>query len=366
MTSFLDPEFEPPVERDGFRGAPRAARAPGRRGAPRRSACSRSSRATPPFPLHFHFGNEEMLIVLSASSALRTADGERQLAEGEVVSLPAGEDGLHQVINRGDGPARLLIASEMNAPDVVVRPESAKLSAVRLPARRRRRASTSATTAATRSTSGRASPAPAAVAAAPAGCGAREGHHKRYESATPARAQKPSHLLRRRIRPSAPSQRFRAAGARTHATNVTPGAPAVAGPPARVPPKREWLISLHSPSFPATRGPRGPRSAQGTPQTLCNPTSARPNAESSLRPLSDPEHHRRFRAAGARVAHHERHARRTGPGWPTSPAPPASARPWTARGARSRYNSPRDRAGRSGGGGDDGRRDRQACLSRWL
>jgi hypothetical protein len=33
------------------------------------------------------------------------------------------------VVNRGDGPARILIVSEMNAPDVVVRPESEKISA---------------------------------------------------------------------------------------------------------------------------------------------------------------------------------------------------------------------------------------------
>jgi uncharacterized cupin superfamily protein len=70
-----------------------------------------------------------MLIVLGGETALRTADGERRLAEGEVVALPAGEAGAHQVVNRGDGPARILIVSEMNAPDVVVRPESEKISA---------------------------------------------------------------------------------------------------------------------------------------------------------------------------------------------------------------------------------------------
>ena len=80
-------------------------------------------------PLHYHFGNEEMLIVLGGTLALRTADGERRLDEGEVVAFPVGEAGAHQVINRGDGPARILIVSEMNAPDVVVRHESNKISA---------------------------------------------------------------------------------------------------------------------------------------------------------------------------------------------------------------------------------------------
>jgi uncharacterized cupin superfamily protein len=82
-----------------------------------------------PFPLHYHLGNEEMLIVVAGSPTLRTGSGERRLEPGELVSLPVGERGAHQVINRGDETVRFLIISEMNAPDVVVRPESGKVSA---------------------------------------------------------------------------------------------------------------------------------------------------------------------------------------------------------------------------------------------
>jgi uncharacterized cupin superfamily protein len=81
------------------------------------------------FPLHYHLGNEELLIVVSGVPTLRTAAGERELAEGEVVAFPVGEPGTHQVVNRTDGPVRVLIVSEKNAPDIVVRPESGKLSA---------------------------------------------------------------------------------------------------------------------------------------------------------------------------------------------------------------------------------------------
>ena len=81
------------------------------------------------FPLHYHLGNEEMLIVVAGTPTLRTADGERELAEGEIVSFPLGEQGAHQVINRTDGPVRILMLSEMIAPDIVVRPESGKISA---------------------------------------------------------------------------------------------------------------------------------------------------------------------------------------------------------------------------------------------
>jgi uncharacterized cupin superfamily protein len=54
---------------------------------------------------------------------------ERELEVGEVVSFPRGEAGAHQIVNRSEQEARILLVSEMNAPEVVVRPESGKLSA---------------------------------------------------------------------------------------------------------------------------------------------------------------------------------------------------------------------------------------------
>ena len=81
------------------------------------------------FPLHYHLGNEELLIVISGRPSLRTLDGDRELEEGEVVAFPRGEAGAHQVVNRSPEPVRILIVSEMNSPEVVVRPESGKLSA---------------------------------------------------------------------------------------------------------------------------------------------------------------------------------------------------------------------------------------------
>jgi uncharacterized cupin superfamily protein len=41
--------------------------------------------------------------------------------------------GAHQVVNRSEEEARVLLVSEMNAPEVVVRPESGKLSALGQP-----------------------------------------------------------------------------------------------------------------------------------------------------------------------------------------------------------------------------------------
>lgn len=128
MPSFFEPEFEPPSEREGFRG--RRARLGRQAGSERLGASLfELEPGSAPFPLHYHLGNEEMLIVIAGETALRTPAGERALAEGEVVAFPIGEAGAHQIINHGASPARIVIISEMNAPDVIVRPESQKISA---------------------------------------------------------------------------------------------------------------------------------------------------------------------------------------------------------------------------------------------
>jgi uncharacterized cupin superfamily protein len=80
-------------------------------------------------PYHWHAANEEMLIVLSGRPLLRTPEGERELAAGELVSFPRGEKGAHGVYNRTDSPVRVLLLSEMNQPEVAVYPDSGKVMA---------------------------------------------------------------------------------------------------------------------------------------------------------------------------------------------------------------------------------------------
>lgn len=41
-------------------------------------------------PFHVHHANEELLVVLSGAPTLRTSDGERELADGEVVAFLPG------------------------------------------------------------------------------------------------------------------------------------------------------------------------------------------------------------------------------------------------------------------------------------
>jgi uncharacterized cupin superfamily protein len=80
-------------------------------------------------PYHCHFGLEELLVVLAGRPSLRSADGERTLEPGEVVSCPAGRAGLHQLINRTDAAVRYLVASSWAQADVVEYPDSGKIAA---------------------------------------------------------------------------------------------------------------------------------------------------------------------------------------------------------------------------------------------
>ena len=128
MANLFDPEFDQEVTQEGFRS--RCAKLARQAGSERLGASLfEIEPGNAAFPLHYHLGNEEALIVVAGTPTLRTADGERELAEGEIVAFPVGEASAHQVVNRTDRPVRILMLSEMIAPDIVVRPESGKISA---------------------------------------------------------------------------------------------------------------------------------------------------------------------------------------------------------------------------------------------
>jgi len=78
---------------------------------------------------HFHHGSEELLIVLRGRPTLRTPDGERQLAEGEVVQFPLGPDGAHGVRNDTDDTVRYVVAGIRVSPEVVEYPETKQITA---------------------------------------------------------------------------------------------------------------------------------------------------------------------------------------------------------------------------------------------
>ncbi|MGA2006409.1 MAG: cupin domain-containing protein [Solirubrobacteraceae bacterium] len=69
-------------------------------------------------PIHIHHGNEELLLVLSGRVQVRAPDGTQELDPGAVVAFPRGPAGAHQIANKSEEPARLLVFSTMNVPEV--------------------------------------------------------------------------------------------------------------------------------------------------------------------------------------------------------------------------------------------------------
>ena len=78
---------------------------------------------------HFHPGSEELLIVLRGRPTLQGPEGERQLAEGEVVHFPLGPEGAHGLRNETDELVRIIVAGIRVSPEVVEYPELEKITA---------------------------------------------------------------------------------------------------------------------------------------------------------------------------------------------------------------------------------------------
>jgi uncharacterized cupin superfamily protein len=78
---------------------------------------------------HFHHGSEELLIVLRGRPTLRTPEGERQLAEGEVVHFRTGPDGAHGMRNDDDAPVRYVVAGIRVFPEVAEYPDTKQITA---------------------------------------------------------------------------------------------------------------------------------------------------------------------------------------------------------------------------------------------
>src|SRR3712207_9532486 len=75
------------------------------------------------FPLHIHYANEELIVVLSGRPTLRTMDGSKELSPGDVVACPTGPRGAHRLDNETGEPFRFLVVSTMIAPEVNDYPE---------------------------------------------------------------------------------------------------------------------------------------------------------------------------------------------------------------------------------------------------
>jgi uncharacterized cupin superfamily protein len=80
-------------------------------------------------PYHWHFGEEEWLLVVSGAPTLRRPGGEQVLRAWDVAVFVRGEAGAHEVRNDSDERARVLIFSSVSDPEVCVYPDSGKVGA---------------------------------------------------------------------------------------------------------------------------------------------------------------------------------------------------------------------------------------------
>ncbi len=126
MANVFDPSFEEGDRPAGFRS--RRARIGYELGT---EAIGASLFEVPPgeaaYPYHYHYADEEMVIVLSGRPTLRTPDGERPLEPGEAVGFGLGEAGAHQLRNDSEETVTFLAISSSGRPDVVVYPDSDKI-----------------------------------------------------------------------------------------------------------------------------------------------------------------------------------------------------------------------------------------------
>ena len=79
-------------------------------------------------PVHFHMLEEEHVLVLEGALTLILGDRSYEMSAGDCVCFPAGQKAGHALVNRGNAPCRYLIIGERNPNEVVVFPESGRVS----------------------------------------------------------------------------------------------------------------------------------------------------------------------------------------------------------------------------------------------
>ena len=79
-------------------------------------------------PAHFHMLEEEHLLVLEGTATLRLGEKTFALSAGSYVCFPAGQKVAHTLVNNSHAPCRYLILGERNPNDVIVYPDSGRVS----------------------------------------------------------------------------------------------------------------------------------------------------------------------------------------------------------------------------------------------
>ncbi len=85
------------------------------------------------YPYHWHYVEEEQLIVLEGTPLLRDHVGWRRLERGGVVAFLPGEEGGHQLVNDSAETVRFLAISTSGEPDIINYPDQGKLGVAQRP-----------------------------------------------------------------------------------------------------------------------------------------------------------------------------------------------------------------------------------------
>ena len=78
-------------------------------------------------PFHFHWGDEEWLIVIRGRPTVRTPEGETDLQEGDVACFPVGPAGAHRVHNATDETVRVALFANTHEFGIIEYPDSDKI-----------------------------------------------------------------------------------------------------------------------------------------------------------------------------------------------------------------------------------------------
>jgi len=79
---------------------------------------------------HWHFAEEEWLIVVTGSPTLRTPEDERVLSPWDVAVFRRGPEGAHEVRNDTGAPSRVVMLSTASDPEVCVYPDTGEVGVV--------------------------------------------------------------------------------------------------------------------------------------------------------------------------------------------------------------------------------------------
>jgi uncharacterized cupin superfamily protein len=77
-------------------------------------------------PYHFHYGEEEMFIIVEGEGTLRVAGERIPVRAGDIIDIPPGPEYPHHIINTSQAPLKYLSISTQKRPEVCEYPDSNK------------------------------------------------------------------------------------------------------------------------------------------------------------------------------------------------------------------------------------------------